>query len=649
MTKILWKPDKERILNSNMMSLYKKIFKGCDKDNESFDYNLLHEWSLDNVDNFWEFVWNDAGLIGDKEGPVIDQYNDLFRSKFFPESQINFAENLLKGDPNREAIVFYGEAKEKQSLTLLELKSKVFSLAIWLKENGVGVGDRVAALLPNCPETIISMLASSSIGAVFTSCSPDFGEEGIIDRFGQSKPKVFITCNGYTYAGKKFDIREKSKNISKKILSIQKTVNVQYLNSEVIEEENIWDDIIKAKTNESFVFEKLPFNSPLYILYSSGTTGKPKCIIHSAGGTLIQHIKEHRYHCDMKKNDRILYFTTCGWMMWNWMVSALASETTLVLYEGSPIFPNPLILFDIADKEALTFFGASAKYIDSLNKLKVNPKEKYNFDNLKVFASTGSPLSPSSYDWVYSNVKGNLQLSSISGGTDIVACFVHGNPCLPVRKGEIQCASLGMDVQSWDDNGNRLIEEAGELVCVNSFPSIPLGFLEDKDNKKFKKAYFERYKNTWHHGDFIIETSNNSFVVEGRSDATLNPGGIRIGTAEIYRQVESLPEVIEALAVGQQWNNDQRIILFLIIKEGEKFDKALIDRIKNTIRKGASPRHVPSKIYKVDDFPRTRSGKISELAVRDVIHNKRLKNVEALSNPEILKIYENIEDLKTKN
>ena len=522
-------------------------------------------------------------------------------------------------------------------------------MAIWLKENGVGVGDRVAALLPNCPETIISMLASSSIGAVFTSCSPDFGEEGIIDRFGQSKPKVFITCNGYTYAGKKFDIREKSKNISKKILSIQKTVNVQYLNSEVIEEENIWDDIIKAKTNESFVFEKLPFNSPLYILYSSGTTGKPKCIIHSAGGTLIQHIKEHRYHCDMKKNDRILYFTTCGWMMWNWMVSALASETTLVLYEGSPIFPNPLILFDIADKEALTFFGASAKYIDSLNKLKVNPKEKYNFDNLKVFASTGSPLSPSSYDWVYSNVKGNLQLSSISGGTDIVACFVHGNPCLPIRKGEIQCASLGMDVQSWDDNGNRLIEEAGELVCVNSFPSIPLGFLEDKDNKKFKKAYFERYKNVWHHGDFIIETSNNSFVVEGRSDATLNPGGIRIGTAEIYRQVEALPEVIEALAVGQQWNNDQRIILFLIIKEGEKFDEALIDRIKNTIRKGASPRHVPSKIYKVDDFPRTRSGKISELAVKDVIHNKRLKNVEALSNPEILKIYENIKDLKTKN
>ena len=495
MTKILWKPDKERILNSNMMSLYKKIFKVCDKDNESFDYNLLHEWSLENIDDFWEFVWNDAGLIGDKEGPVIDQYNDLFRSKFFPESQINFAENLLKGDPNREAIVFYGEAKEKQSLTLLELKSKVFSLAIWLKENGVGVGDRVAALLPNCPETIISMLASSSIGAVFTSCSPDFGEEGIIDRFGQSKPKVFITCNGYTYAGKKFDIREKSKNISKKILSIQKTVNFKYLNSEVIEEENIWDDIIKAKTNESFVFEKLPFNSPLYILYSSGTTGKPKCIIHSAGGTLIQHIKEHRYHCDMKKNDRVLYFTTCGWMMWNWMVSALASETTLVLYEGSPIFPNPLILFDIADKEALTFFGASAKYIDSLNKLKVNPKEKYNFDNLKVFASTGSPLSPSSYDWVYSNVKGNLQLSSISGGTDIVACFVHGNPCLPIRKGEIQCASLGMDVQSWDDNGNRLIEEAGELVCVNSFPSIPLGFLEDKDNKKFKKAYFERYKN----------------------------------------------------------------------------------------------------------------------------------------------------------
>ena len=649
MPKELWKPNTKQISETNMMVLYQRIFGKNIKDSNFFDYSLLHKWSLNNPDKFWDLVWDDAGIIGNKGKIIINHFEDLLDSQFFPDSKINFAENLLKGDENSQAIVFYGEGKDRFSLTLSELKSKVFSLAIWLKENGVGVGDRVAALLPNCPETIISMLATSSIGAVFTSCSPDFGEEGILDRFGQSKPKILIACDGYIYAGKKFDIKEKSKNISKKISTIKKTVQVQYLGFENFKYKNNWNDIIEANINKPFVLEKFPFNSPLYILYSSGTTGKPKCIIHSAGGTLIQHIKEHRYHCDMKKNDRILYFTTCGWMMWNWMVSALASETTLVLYEGSPIFPNPLILFDIAEKEKLTFFGVSAKYIDSLNKLKVSPKEKYSFDDLRVFASTGSPLSPNSYDWVYSNVKANLQLSSISGGTDIVACFVHGNPCLPVRKGEIQCASLGMDIQSWDDNGNRLIDEAGELVCINSFPSIPLGFLEDKDNEKFKKAYFETYKNVWHHGDFIIETSNNSFVVEGRSDATLNPGGIRIGTAEIYRQVEALPEVIEALAVGQQWKSDQRILLFLIIKEGEKFDNTLIDRIKNTIRKGASPRHVPSKIYKVDDFPRTRSGKISELAVRDVIHNKRLKNVEALLNPEILEIYENIKDLKLKN
>ena len=454
MPKELWKPNTKQISETNMMVLYQRIFGKNIKDSNFFDYSLLHKWSLNNPDKFWDLVWDDAGIIGNKGKIIINHFEDLLDSQFFPDSKINFAENLLKGDENSQAIVFYGEGKDRFSLTLSELKSKVFSLAIWLKENGVGVGDRVAALLPNCPETIISMLATSSIGAVFTSCSPDFGEEGILDRFGQSKPKILIACDGYIYSGKKFDIKEKSKNISKKISTIKKTVHVQYLGFENFKYKNNWNDIIEANINKPFVLEKFPFNSPLYILYSSGTTGKPKCIIHSAGGTLIQHIKEHRYHCDMKKNDRILYFTTCGWMMWNWMVSALASETTLVLYEGSPIFPNPLILFDIAEKEKLTFFGASAKYIDSLNKLKVSPKEKYSFDDLRVFASTGSPLSPNSYDWVYSNVKANLQLSSISGGTDIVACFVHGNPCLPVRKGEFQCASLGMDVHSWDDNGN---------------------------------------------------------------------------------------------------------------------------------------------------------------------------------------------------
>ncbi|MFL2834133.1 MAG: acetoacetate--CoA ligase, partial [Alphaproteobacteria bacterium] len=456
---------------------------------------------------------------------------------------------------------------------------------------------------------------------------------------------IFITCDGYIYGGKKFDIREKSKNISERISSINKTINVNYVNLENINKGDNWDNILKENMNKEFHFQRFPFNAPLYILYSSGTTGKPKCIIHSAGGTLIQHIKEHKYHCDIKKNDRVLYFTTCGWMMWNWMVSALASEATLILYDGSPVFPNPSILFEVAEEEGITFFGASAKYIDSLNKLGVKPNDKCSFSNMRVFASTGSPLSPNSYDWVYSNIKDNIQLSSISGGTDIVACFVHGNPCLPVNRGEIQCASLGMDIQSWDDDASQLFGKAGELVCVNSFPSIPIGFWEDEDKKKFKKSYFEKYKNVWHHGDFIIATEHNSFIVEGRSDATLNPGGIRIGTAEIYRQVEALPEVLEALAVGQNWKNDQRVLLFLIMKDNRDLDQELIDKIKNTIRKGASPRHVPAKVFKVKDFPRTRSGKISELAVRDIIHKKKLKNIEALANPEILEIYNNLDQL----
>jgi len=645
MPKELWKPNTKQILESNMMALYQRVFGENIKDPNYFDYSLLHKWSLNNPDKFWDSVWDDSGIIGDKGEIIIDHYEDLLDSQFFPDSKINFAENLLQGNEDSQAIVFYGEGKDKSILNLSELRKKVFSLALWLKGNGIEAGDRVAALLPNCPETIIAMLATSSIGGIFTSCSPDFGEEGIVDRFGQSRPKIFITCDGYIYGGKKFDIREKSKNISERISSINKTINVNYVNLENINKGDNWDNILKENMNKEFHFQRFPFNAPLYILYSSGTTGKPKCIVHSAGGTLIQHIKEHKYHCDIKKNDRVLYFTTCGWMMWNWMVSALASEATLILYDGSPVFPNPSILFEVAEEEGITFFGASAKYIDSLNKLGVKPNDKCSFSNMRVFASTGSPLSPNSYDWVYSNIKDNIQLSSISGGTDIVACFVHGNPCLPVNRGEIQCASLGMDIQSWDDDASQLFGKAGELVCVNSFPSIPIGFWEDEDKKKFKKSYFEKYKNVWHHGDFIIATEHNSFIVEGRSDATLNPGGIRIGTAEIYRQVEALPEVLEALAVGQNWKNDQRVLLFLIMKDNRDLDQELIDKIKNTIRKGASPRHVPAKVFKVKDFPRTRSGKISELAVRDIIHKKKLKNIEALANPEILEIYNNLDQL----
>ena len=646
MNKILWNPDKEIMHSSSMMKLGKTF--GFVKDNENLDYASLHNWSVNNLDAFWNEVWEGNNIIGNFGEEVFSSNEDIRKASFFPDAELNFAENLLVGDENRQAINFHGEGRESFSLTLKQLRENVASLAKWMKEVGVKKGDCIATLLPNCPETIITMLASSSLGAVFTSCSPDFGIEGILDRFGQSKPKILISCDGYGYGGKIFEIKKKTIEVKKSISSINELVFVNYLSKNKEEDSLSWNNILEKNKTKKINFERVPFNSPLYILYSSGTTGKPKCIVHSVGGVLLQHIKEHTYHCDFRKDDRIMYFTTCGWMMWNWMVSALAKEVTLVIYDGSPVEPDMNILFKIADTEKLTFLGVSAKYIDSLAKANVEPKKYFNLSSLRVIASTGSPLGPLGYDWVYSNVKDNVQLSSMSGGTDLVACFVGGNPCLPVFRGEIQCAILGMDTQSWKSQNNDIINEAGELVCVKPFPSMPIEFLNDKDDEKYKKAYFTKYSNVWHHGDFIIKTNRKTFIVEGRSDATLNPGGIRIGTAEIYRHVENHEKVKEALAVGQDWEGDQRIILYLILKEGILLDIELNIEIKSLIRQKASPRHVPSKIFQVEDFPRTRSGKISELAVKDIIHGKEIKNTEALINPEILKNFRDFKDLFEK-
>ena len=646
MNKILWSPNKEIMQSSSMMKLGKDF--GFIKDNEILDYESLHNWSVNNLDDFWREVWKGNDVIGNFEEKAFSPNKDIRKATFFPNTTLNFAENLLVGDDDRQAISFHGEGRESFSLTLKELKEKVASLAKWMKKSGVEKGDCVATLLPNCPETIIAMLASSSLGAVFTSCSPDFGIEGILDRFGQSKPKILFSCDGYGYGGKIFDVKKKAMEVRKSIASINELVFVDYLDKNNDVNDSSWSFIIENNKTEKIIFERVPFNSPLYILYSSGTTGKPKCIVHSVGGVLLQHIKEHTYHCDFRKNDRIMYFTTCGWMMWNWMVSALAKEVTLVIYDGSPVEPDINILFHIADIEKLTFLGVSAKYIDSLAKADANPKKYFNLSNLRIIASTGSPLGPIGYDWVYSNVKEDVQLSSISGGTDLVACFVGGNPCLPIFRGEIQCAILGMDIQSWKNLNNDIVGEAGELVCVNPFPSMPIEFLNDKNGEKYKRAYFTKYPNVWHHGDFIIKTDRKTFIVEGRSDATLNPGGIRIGTAEIYRHVENHEKVKEALTVGQDWEGDQRIILYLIMKEGVTLNDNLILEIKSLIRQKASPRHVPSKIFQVNDFPRTRSGKISELAVKDIIHNKEIKNTEALINPEILSIFREFPDLFEK-
>lgn len=639
-----WKPDDAE--NTALFKFMKQV-EGATK--KPFNnYEDFWRWTVENKEAFWTKVWDECEIIGDKGKTVYTVGKTFEESRFFPDSKLNFAQNLLRRFDDEVAIIFNGENKVKRQLTHADLYDQVSQVRQALQDLGVVKGDRVAGFLPNMPETIIAMLAAASLGAIWSSASPDFGVQGVLDRFGQIEPKVLFAVDGYWYNGKEIDCRAKVSEVMGKLPSLKKTVIVQYLKSDLSHAGGVTFDEFKNKFKPSEIgFEKFDFNTPLYIMFSSGTTGIPKCIVHGAGGTLIQHLKEHRLHCDVKRGDRVFYFTTCGWMMWNWLVTALASEAALLLYDGSPFHPDGYTLFNYAGLHQCTLFGTSAKYIDALRTAGVNVTDRLELSTVRMITSTGSPLSHEGFDYVYESIFPDAQLASISGGTDIVSCFVLGNPISPVYRGEIQGPGLGMDVDVFDEKGKSMSEGKGELVCKSPFPSMPVGFWNDEGGKKYSKAYFERFPSIWCHGDWCEWTKNRGLIIHGRSDATLNPGGVRIGTAEIYRIVEQQPEIKESIAVGQDWDNDVRVVLFVVLKPSMRLDEALALRIKKAIKEQASPRHVPAKIIAVTDIPRTKSGKITELAVRDVIHNREVKNVEALANPEALKLYKDLADLKS--
>ena len=636
----LWKPSKARIAAANLTAFRHSAERRWGV--ECADYDALHRWSVTHPEQFWTTLWDFAGVVAEKRGErVLADANKMPGAKWFPDARLNFAENLLRSHDTADALVFWGEDKVKGRASHAELYRAVAQTAWALRDMGVGRGDRVAAYLPNLPAAVVAMLATASIGAIFSSASPDFGVQGVLDRFGQIAPKVLFACDGYYYNGKVIDCLGKVAEIAARMPSLERVVIVPYAGSgadiaAVKHGVSLADFLAPFAGEREIRFERLPFDHPLYILYSSGTTGVPKCIVHSAGGTLLQHLKEQRLHSDIKTGDRLFYFTTCGWMMWNWLVSGLASGATLLLYDGSPFVGRGNILFDYAEAEGMTHFGTSAKFIDAIAKINLAPAKTHKLDRLRAIFSTGSPLVPEAFNYVYDSIKRDVQLASISGGTDIISCFVLGNPVGPVWRGEIQCRGLGMAVEVFDEAGRPVRRTKGELVCLKPFPSMPVGFWNDPDGRKYRAAYFEKYPGIWCHGDFIEETAHGGFVIYGRSDATLNPGGVRIGTAEIYRQVEKLDEVLEALVIGQDWEKDTRVVLFVKLREGLTLDDALARRIKDVIRENTTPRHVPAKILQVGDIPRTKSNKIVELAVRNLVHGAPVKNVEALANPEAL-------------
>jgi len=649
MTEPLWQPSPARVADSNLTRFTAEAAAVAGRRIE--DYEALYAWSIDDIESFWQTVWDFTAVIGENDGPVLIDGDRMPGAKFFPEAEINFAENLLRRRDDADALVFWGEDKVKRRLSFRAVYDQVSRLTQALRAEGVGPGDRVAGFMPNMPETVIAMLATASLGAVWSSCSPDFGVKGVLDRFGQIEPKVLFCPDGYYYNGKALDSLERVARFTQELPSLKRIVVVPYLTERpdvsALPSATLWDDYQAPFAVGEIEFLRQDFNAPLYIMYSSGTTGMPKCIVHGVGGTLLQHLKEHVLHCDARPDDRLFYFTTCGWMMWNWLVSGLACEATLLLYDGSPFYPDGNILFDFISQERATLFGTSAKYIDALGNSGLDPKSTHDLSALRLVTSTGSPLAPEGFDYIYRHVKSDVCLSSIAGGTDIVGCFVGGNPNLPVWRGEIQARLLAMAVEVFDDRGRPVRQEKGELVCTKPFPSMPIGFWNDPDGSRYKAAYFETYPDIWHHGDFIELTEHNGIVIYGRSDATLNPGGVRIGTAEIYRQVEQLPEVEEALVIGQDWQHDVRVVLFVRLRAGLELDEALVKTIKTKIREGCTPRHVPAKVLQVADIPRTKSGKIVELAVRDIVHGRPIKNREALANPESLQLFADLPELQT--
>ncbi|WP_437880926.1 acetoacetate--CoA ligase [Pseudomonas sp. LRF_L74] len=650
MSDALWTPSAERIASTRMDAFRRYV-------NQRHalglaDYHALHAWSVDARADFWQAIVDFFAVqFATPAEHVLREGEQMPSAQWFSGATLNFAEHLLRRDDEHPALIAITEHGEREQLSYEQLSAHVAGLQRSLEEVGIGPGDRVAAFMPNTWQTVVSMLATSSLGAIWSSCSPDFGTQGVIDRFGQIEPTVLIACAGYRYGGKVLDLRDKLREILAQLPTLRQLVVVPYalgsIQPEALHSQaqtTLWSDFYQPAGQPRFVH--LPFAHPLYILYSSGTTGVPKCIVHSAGGTLLQHLKEHGLHSDVGASDTLFYYTTCGWMMWNWLVSGLAQGATLVLYDGSPFHPGASRLPDLIDAEAISVFGCSAKYLAALEKSGERPRHSHRLDSLKTILSTGSPLAHESFDYVYREIKHELCLSSISGGTDIVSCFALGSPVLPVYRGELQCKGLGMDVQVWDDQGKAVIGEKGELVCCRHFPSMPIGFWNDGAGAKLHDAYFATFPGIWAHGDYAEETRHGGLIIHGRSDAVLNPGGVRIGTAEIYRQVEKIDEVLESIAIGQEWDNDVRVVLFVRLREGLILDDDLQASIRQVIRRHTTPRHVPARIIQVADIPRTISGKLVELAVRNVIHGRAVKNTDALANPQALELYRDLPALR---